>query len=443
MITFFKNKIFLIVVGLILSVTGFLIGDKISFGQTPLSKRVIEIDGSHNKSVILSNENIEPISLSQKIKDGVDLLERADPLKIEQYVNENICFQIGKNYRALRKEISFAILDRKNGEIFEKRCWFSKEDAVENSILGLGLEKVGDFLGFRNEEEESREELALVVSWWNNHNSDIQVRSLNSEDKSGRYIILANKYPMLNQYLAYPQDRTGKKYSDIVYIPYSGALHIPELVAEGKKFLNQNVELAFSELRKAGIKSIAYPGRLVVDTVDQNFIKNIFLTEQTDTSLLLTADDGGLKLAERVLVRLGANKEKAYRYTYSSTGALGLGQIMPATYKNIVRLYPEAKLIADVNIGRVDIVNGIKATILVFDDHFATVLRKLDNFAKSRSILTKKTLKEIEEMRAAVYNGGPGKINAQTAAISSAVAETVGFVAKFKKIRALNLWTDK
>lgn len=441
MLFFLKKKNILFIGGLFLSGIAFLIGNRTSLSQAPLPKRIIEIDGLQNKSVILSNENIEPINLLEKIKEAAELLKNTAPLKTEQHISENICFKTAKNYRALRKEVAFAILDKKAGVVFEKRCWFSKEDALENSILSSGINKIENLLGLKSEEDEISEELALAVNWWNNHNSDIEVISSNSDD-SGRYIILANKFPLLNQYLAYPQDKTGKKYSDIIYVPYSGALHTQELIVKGKEFLNKNVEQAFFELKATSMKSAAYPDRLVVDTISPDFIKNIFLTEQTDTSLLLASGDGGLKLAERVLVRLGTNSDKTFRYTYSSTGALGLGQIMPTTYRNITRIYPKAKLIPDVNIGRVEIVNGIKATILVFDDHFATVLKKLDDSAKTRSILAKKTPAEIEEMKAAIYNGGPGKINSQTAVISSAVAETVGFVAKFKKIRALNLWVD-
>jgi hypothetical protein len=338
--------------------------------------------------------------------------------------------------------MSFAILDTKTREIFEKRCWFSKEDAQQSDIISESLEKLRVLLGFKTSpasQESSNEDLALVVNWWNSHNSDIDVRSINPEDAAGRFVIVANKYQMLNSNLAYPQDITGKKYSDIVYVPYSEALHVPDLISAGKQFLNEKVDQAFTELRNEKIPSVAYPGRLAADTVSPEFVKNIFITEQTDPSRVLTAEDGGLLQAERVLVRLGANKEKTFRYTYSSAGALGLGQIMPATYDNITALYPGADLIKDRDIGRVDVVNAIKASILVFDDHFASAEKKLDS-KKARLELSKKSPEEIEEMKAAIYNGGPGKIDSQTAAISSAVSETVNYVAKFKKIRTLKLF---
>lgn len=433
---FLIRKSFFVVAGVILGLVSFVVINKDS-----LPERTIEISGP---TIDLKNIAVsEYLNLSEKIKEGTELLENSPVLGIEEYVTENVCFITGKTYRGLRKEISFAILDKDTGVVFEKRCWFSKEDIKEAEIFGGSLEKISDFLGLGNKKNEGdiiNEELNLVINWWNGHNSDIAIKSLNPKDKEGRYIIVANKYPMLNDYLAYPQDRTGKKYSDIIYVPYSGALHTQELIDEGRNFLNESVDTAYRELGEEGVQSVAYPGKLVIDTVSPVFVKNIFLTEQTDPSLIFLAQDGGRKLAERVLVRLGTNKEKAFRYTYSSVGALGLGQIMPATYSNIRNFYPRAELIKDKNIGRVDIINGIKATILVFDDHFATVLKKLGDNKSGASSLSKKLPAEIEEMRAAIYNGGPGKINAQTAAISSAIEETVSFVAKFKMIRSLGLF---
>jgi len=445
MSNFLRKKIFFILAGLFLGFIVFFISEskveKSSLARVSLPQRVIEVSGPEVEGRTFSLTDIEPLDLIAKIEEGVRVLEESPPLGTERYISDNVCFQSGKkSSRALRKEISFAILDTVTREIFEKRCWFSREDAVKSDIFSEGIDKLKNLLGLTSGQtkEDVNEELSLVVNWWNNHNSDIEVRNFNSPDEPGRYIIIGNKYPMLNDYLAYPEDIKGKKYSDIIYIPYSNALHRPELVEEGKKFLNESVTKAFNELRDAKIWSISYKGRLVADTVSAEFIKNIFITEQTDPSLVLVADDGGLRQAERVLVRLATNKEKAYRYTYSSAGALGLGQIMPATYENTARLYPAAKLIKDIDVGRVDLVNGIKASILVFDDHFATVLRK---FRDPNIIFSKKTPQEIEEVKAAIYNGGPGKINAQTAAISSAVSETVNYVAKFKKIRSLELFS--
>lgn len=260
---------------------------------------------------------------------------------------------------------------------------------------------------------------------------------------------MANKYLMSNDDLAYLEDRTGAKYSDIVYVPYSPALRDKMLIALGEQFLNDHVLAAFIELTAAKVMSKAFPDQLVTETMTQTFVKNIFITEQTDPKMMLLSDDGGLELAERVLIRLGTNGEKAFRYTVSKTGASGLGQIMPKTYSNpnkdpnkrgVLERYLLAELIKDVDIGRVDIKNGIKATVLVFDMKRSEIEAKVQSSTKARKIWASKTSEQKEEVMAASYNGGSSKYKYLTGNISTAVTETVLFVKKFQMIRELKLF---
>jgi len=197
--------------------------------------------------------------------------------------------------------------------------------------------------------------------------------------------------------------------------------------------------------------SKAFPQKLVVDTLEETFVKNILLTEQTDPSMILLSEDDGKKLVERVLIRLALNGERAYRYTFSKTGASGLGQIMPKTYsyvdpktkqgKGTVQLYPGANLIKDVNIGRIDVVNAIMTSVLVFDSHLGDAFRNLTKSQKTK--LDKKLIVEpdfVNEVRAAVYNGGASKYRPATATIYAGIIETVLFVRKYKMIRELKLF---
>ena len=165
--------------------------------------------------------------------------------------------------------------------------------------------------------------------------------------------------------------------------------------------------------------------------------------------MMLLATDGGLELAERVLIRLGTNGEKAFRYTVSKTGASGLGQIMPKTYSNphkdpnkwgVLERYPLARLIKNVDIGRVDIKNGIKGTVLVFDMKLSEIEARVATSSKAKNIWASKTSAQKEEAMAASYNGGSSKYKHLTGNISTAVTETVLFVRKFQMIRGLNLF---
>src|SRR3989344_3579045 len=244
-----------------------------------------------------------------------------------------------------------------------------------------------------------------------------------------------------NDNFAYFSEQTGDNYSDMVYVPYSPELHRQEFVEIGKNLMDKKVAEAFRKLRSLGVKSKAFPEKLVADSIEEKFVKTILLTEQTDPSMILLSEDDGKKLVERVLIRLALNGERAYRYTFSKTGASGLGQIMPKTYKSVNRSYPEAKLITDTDIGRIEVVNAIMASVLVFDDHIKDAFRNLTKSQKAK--LDKKLAVEpdfINEVRAAVYNGGASKYRPATATIYAGVRETVLFVRKYKMIRELKLF---
>ncbi|MDO8496049.1 MAG: lytic transglycosylase domain-containing protein [bacterium] len=418
-------------------------------GQEILSSRNFEVEGANLVSTILQPE----CDLVAKIQTAKEILQLSPPLKMEERSERK---KQGKSKYVtvqvlVRREVSLAILDTQTCDVFEKR-YLLDEDEIKtaNSIRRGYLDNPGDIPKFRPVDIQN--DFRVDVNWWNNHNSDLSIVKegntqniergdlIEKKEETGRFLVIGNKFSISNDSLAYLEDRTGNKYSDIVYIPYSRGIHIPELIESGRKFLIENAEMAFKDLEALGVQSHSYPDSLVTEAIAITFVKNLFLTEQTDPALVFASSDNGQRLAERVLVRLGANEHKTFRYTYSKTGALGLGQIMPGTYGSIVKRYPEAKLIKDIDIGRVDIVNGIKATALVLDDHFGTVVSNANKTKKGQLILNAKTPEQIQEIMAAAYNGGPGKYKPLTGNISLAVRETVDFVRKFKMLRDLKLF---
>ena len=378
-------------------------------------------------------------SLVEKIQEGKSLLSHTPPLLFEKEVIKTKTRQgkiITKEGDLARRQLELAILDTYTSAVFSARYWLDEKEIEEaNTIRKLYLYNVNNIPRFQPVEAS---QFNVKVNWWNYYNSDLDVAAKNGD--YSRYIVLANKFLLKNDSLVYPEDKKGKEYSEIIYVPYSPDLHTKELVEAGKKFLDNHVAEAFERLRNKGVKSRTYSSQSVTDTMTPAFVKNIFTTEQTDPKLILASSDGGQALAERVLIRLGANGEKAFRYTFSKTGALGLGQIMPRTYASIVKGYPPAGLIKDKDIGRVDIVNSIMASVLVLDDHLSTVASKAKRNTSHYQIFSSKSSLQIEEIRAAIYNGGPGKYIAATGEISQKVRETVDFVKKFKMIRGLGLY---
>ena len=382
-------------------------------------------------------------TLSDKIREGQELLKRSAPLGYTKKTKV-----IGKKTVELkelaRQEIALVILDTQTGSVFEKRYWLDADEIKKaDKIRRNYTENENNLPSFVF--KGPGEEFVVTVNWWNHFNSDLSLVRLSAlvelELEKGRFLVVANKFLSKNSNLAYVEDQTGPEYSDIVYTPYSLAVHSPELITQGKFFLENHVEMAFAKLLELQVPSRAFPGRLAADTISHQFVKNLFLVEQTDPKMMFLSEDGGLKLAERVFVRLGANQEKTFRYTFSKTGALGLGQIMPRTYASIVKAYPSAILIKDINMGRVDIQNGIMASVLTLDDHLATTFRKMSKAQRTKFEAKLKTNPDfINEVRAAVYNGGPGKYLTATASLSLKNNETVGFLKKYRMIRDLKLF---
>lgn len=412
--------------------------------QDIFPSRVIEVRG-----LILPVQNER--NLVDKIEEAKQLLENSPPLQFKEEPQKDKKGRIIKKKGRLvmeitEKEIALAVLDTETGQVFEKRYWLNMAEINKaNDLRKKYLDNPDHLPIFRPADAD--EEFRAVSNWWNSFNSDISV--IKEGTASGRYIVAANKYLMSNDDLVYPEERTGAKYSDIVYVPHSKAIQVLMLIASGKDFINENVRQVFEELTQAGVMSRAFPGKLVTETISPTFVKNILINEHSDPKLTLISADSAKYQAERVLVRLGTNGGKAFRYTVSKTGASGLGQIMAKTYSNpnrdpnkrgALESYPSAGLIKDVDIGRVDIKNGIKATILVFDMKRSEIEAKVKTSAKAKKIWASKTLAQKEEVMAASYNGGSSKYKYLTGNISTAVTETVLFVQKFRMIRDLNLF---
>src|SRR5688572_25061060 len=66
---------------------------------------------------------------------------------------------------------------------------------------------------------------------------------------------------------------------DVHYVPYSARLHTPEMVAWGKETLDANVKEAYDAYRAAGIRSRAFPDRLLVDVISKEQLETIAVIE--------------------------------------------------------------------------------------------------------------------------------------------------------------------
>lgn len=359
-----------------------------------------------------------------KIKEGITLLQKSAPLDYETkrtVVKKGLKIKSGD---LVRKQIALAILNKNTGEILEKRVWVSEQDIKNYKKTGiLELEPV-----------DSGDGLDIQVQWWNSFNSFYEI--------TGRpeLVVVANKYLFPNEYLADLPERSSGKYTDIVYSPYSKQLHLPELIDAGRQYLEKQIDLAFGQLNTDGVISHSAPGLAATQSVTQDFIKNIILVEHMDPGAFALASDGGKELGERVLAVIGANQEKAYRYTGSPAGASGLAQFIKSTYNTTVAAYPQAHLIKNYHLGMADHVNAVKAMVLFFDSRKKEIAGRVVR----RDII--ESLGITEEMLAAAYNGGSGKVVRSVNAYGFAWLtgkifrqETLDYIKKFQSVKTLDI----
>ena len=366
------------------------------------------------------------VNIEEEIQAGVSLLNSSPPLVYETKGQK-------PTGELVRRQIALAILDTSTGGIFEKRVWVDEQEIKNYKKTGVMIFEPA-VLG---------ETLDIQPQWWNSFNTIYEIRG------HPEMIVVANKFLLQSSYLDGLPERSKSEFTDIIYIPYSKALHLPEVIEAGKQYLDKEVSQAFDRLESDKVVSRSSPGELATAVVSQGFIKNIILAEHIDPDSFSAAADGGKELTEYVLALLGVNRDMAYRYTSSPAGASGLAQFIKPTYQTIVSEYPDARLVRDYNLGMADHVNAIEAMVLFFDNY----KKEIDNKVTRRDVIGQIGI--TEEMLAAAYNGGPNKVvksvnkyglawlSGQFNLPSAAAVfkqETLDYVQKFVSVKNLSIF---
>ncbi len=242
---------------------------------------------------------------------------------------------------------------------------------------------------------------------------DAKIASQYSLPPEKNAIVVGVRYPV-----ATARSITKKKkvydIKDRVYVPYSSAFFVPEVLSAGSNYLSFLIQGAFDELRTRGVKSRAYPDKLVADVIDPYLIKSIVVIEHTDHYSLLKQDDPERSLGV-FLTKLALNGDDAFDGTASNAGALGLAQFIPSTYKLFVKNRPDLALIPDFTTGMNDHQNAVKAEVAYLDQSLAgmpTSIRDIYATDKMRAA----------EFLAAAYNGGDTRVKRAWAAYGDAWA---------------------
>ncbi|MDA8173934.1 MAG: hypothetical protein M0018_04990 [Nitrospiraceae bacterium] len=231
--------------------------------------------------------------------------------------------------------------------------------------------------------------------------------------KEKGYLVLAMKRAV--------RDRYGR-IEEAVYVPYSQQMDTPEVRKQGMVYLRAVVARARANLKRMGIKSRAYRGRLVADTVPTDVPITIALIEHIDPcdfNACCKAKRPVTPLADKVLVTLALNRGDSYRFCNSSAGARGLFQFTRPTYDLVRRKYPKAGLLPDFVSGAGNLVNAAMASFLIFDSN-------LGHLNRARLICFRRQPELKRLFIAASYNEGPGR-----AAHNRFLDQTKNYLKKF------------
>ncbi len=223
----------------------------------------------------------------------------------------------------------------------------------------------------------------------------------------------------------------GQGYTEVIYTPYSEELNTLELRKQGLEYLKNSIEQAQKKLKERKVYSKAFPKKFVADIVPVDVALQLAIIEHVDPFEFEKAktEEEIIRLVNKTLVSIGANRESAYKYAVSKAGARGLFQFIPNTYSRIWHRYPKAKLNPQFVKGMNDHINAAMTSLLLFDSDLAVLSRSHKQSISEDS-------QALGMYLAAAYNGGASRarnaINKHgTNWTENVLKETVTYIDKF------------
>lgn len=223
----------------------------------------------------------------------------------------------------------------------------------------------------------------------------------------------------------------------ITYLSTPPYLANEEFARLGKAYVRAALEEVLAELRKAGVSSKAYPGKLVGELVTSEMLLNLLVDEQTDPCLLKERDRGCMHLIpamfykndheviEAVMSEFVLNGFQSYRHICSHVPACGAFQftnntkkekvknkegkftyeVRLGTYDSVRAEYPAANLDPQFRRGTKSFLNSAKATALLMDLELS---RKRTPSWVRQAFVTDERVGAL--LSAAGHNGGPSQL---------------------------------
>lgn len=221
----------------------------------------------------------------------------------------------------------------------------------------------------------------------------------------GRGVVVGNIHPIFKSIGTAKQPRFSLE--PAAYVPYSAGLRLPALVAAGEAYLERNVQAVFAELRANGVRSLAYPHKLLADIIAAPLVKSIIAIEHVSATSLLKGDSS--EYLDKFYITLAGNEHRAYAYSRSTAQARGIVQFIPATYKSLQKLQPALLLTKDFQLGMEDPFNAIKAQIALLDYNITLLPKAVRDESESDA-------KSLGAYLAGMYNGGSARVRKAIAA---------------------------
>lgn len=295
----------------------------------------------------------------------------------DRLARERVSYFPSENGKPGRREVKLAIADFQAGRI---------------RIISGVEENQGLFLNDPN--------VHYAVNWWNGFNSSIDILEPSNTAIVGLLYALD------------PKRRPVLRRDSIIYTPYSNALLQPELVEAGSAYLAEKIALAQRELRHVssrvkcertlergpGFAREDYFNLILAEHMDPDAFRSIM-----GDQLILDPEQERalLRLVERILVIIGANREDAYRFTGNYANARGLTQFTPVGMQVVWNRYTAADISRDFFEATADHLLAIKAEICLLDHYLAEMLQAYPALEGSGA----------ERYAAgACYNGGPKNV---------------------------------
>jgi hypothetical protein len=173
--------------------------------------------------------------------------------------------------------------------------------------------------------------------------------------KPDGYIVFAQRRPV----------RAKSSWEEAVYTAYAPELDTKKMRDAGLDYLRHLERQAYNHLQNHDVRSRAEPDTTVADRIPRSMVLRLMITEHIDPLHMKYV--GIEQCIHEVLITIAANREKAYAYSRSSAGALGLPQFIENSYQMVRENYPAARLEPNFDLGMRDLRNAIIATVLHMD----------------------------------------------------------------------------